>query len=99
MRHIVLSVAIPLIIFYAFIFLTLLAFSGGWSSFLEGNFQCDVNFGSESFSMQHRCGYAEFFSETVELAYGFFISGWWIAIIGAAVVMYGGFYFIKYILL
>lgn len=68
-------------------------FSGGWGVFFSGNLQCDISFGP--ISNQHQCGYGEFFSETLYLAYGFFISGWWAIVISAMILIYGGLKFIK----
>ncbi|MDO8569541.1 MAG: hypothetical protein Q7R89_02070 [bacterium] len=95
MKRIFLSVSIPLIIFSFFILWISLMFSGGWAGFFSGNIQCDVSFGPEDLSNQHSCGYIEFFSDTLYLAYVFLISGWWAIVIGVMVLIYGGSRFIK----
>ena len=93
MKRIILSVSIPLIVFFLFIFWISVIFLGGWTVFFSGNLQCDISFGPAS--NQHPCGYKEFLSETLYIAYGFFISGWWALVVGAMILIYGGLKFIK----
>lgn len=82
-----LSVAIPLLVFFLFVFRLSVAISGGWIAFVDGNFQCDVTFGP--ISIQHTCGYAEFLFGVVRLGYAFLTSGWWLVVAGGAVITYG----------
>lgn len=87
MKRILLSISIPLIVFLFFILSFSLAFStGGWTGFLSGNLQCDVSFVE---STERQCGYVEFLSDTLYLAYGFFIGGWWIILFGTIIIFYG----------
>lgn len=94
MKRVLLSILVPLVIFLLFILWISLTFSGGWTGFFSGNLQCDAGIAIEN-PNQHECGYMEFFSETLYFAYGFFISGWWVIVVGAMILIYGGAKFMK----
>lgn len=94
MKRIILSIVIPSVVFLLFILFVSLEFgAGGLVGFFSGNLQCDVSFGP--ISTQHPCGYIEFLSDVLYLAYIFFINGWWAIVIGAMIVLYAGLGFIK----